>query len=212
MIRDGELKIGDPLPAQRELAERLSVSRPSLREAISVLQAIGTLRTEPRRGTYVAEGQGRAAAKGWQFSRMYSPQDVYQFRFVTEGYAARLAAIHASEDQIDGLRRNLASFKGAVRDIDLVLSSHLDYEFHTLIMRASGNRAFLAVHEGHAAAMLASQRLPLYRREQLWEPIAEHANILQAISQRDPDSASYFMHVHISRAADRFGIRLSDVA
>ena len=55
MIRSGALKPGAPLPPQRELAERLEVSRASLREALSALGTLGLLRTEARRGTYVAE-------------------------------------------------------------------------------------------------------------------------------------------------------------
>ncbi|OYV36972.1 MAG: hypothetical protein B7Z80_14105 [Rhodospirillales bacterium 20-64-7] len=211
MIRKGELCPGEVLPPQRELSERLNVSRSSLREALSVLETIGVLRTEPRRGTFVANGSdGNTDVQAWRFGQRYSPPEVYQFRFVVEGYAARLTALRASPRDLTALNRNLEKFKEAVRKEDLVVSSRLDFEFHSRIMRVSGNRMFAAVHASYGAVMLESQKLPLNRRERLWEPVTEHENILQAIEKQDPDGAVYFMHVHILRAANRVGIELAD--
>jgi len=64
MIRAGELRDGELLPAQRELAERLNVSRSSLRKALSVLKTLGVVRTEPRRGTRIAAVRVSAAELG----------------------------------------------------------------------------------------------------------------------------------------------------
>ncbi len=213
MIRDGELRPGELLPPQRVLSERLNVSRASLREALSILETIGTLRTKPRHGTYVADATTAPdGAHSWHFKRRYSPPEVYQFRFVMEGYAAKLAAIRVSQRDIAALNRNVTQFKRAVREKDLVISSQLDFEFHHLILEISGNRMFSAVHASYSAVMLESQRLPLSRREQLWGPVTEHENVLQAIEKHDPDGAMYFMHVHILRAAGRVGIELTDMA
>lgn len=211
MIRTGELRKGELLPSQRAFAERLNVSRGSLREALSILETIGMLRTEPRRGTFVADDTDTGHdPRRWRFRRRYSPPEVYQFRFVVEGYAAKLATLRAADRDVASLRRNLDTFKQAVRDEDLAASSRLDFEFHRQIMRLSGNRMFAAVHGTYGAVMLESQRLPLNRREQLWHPVIEHENVLRAIEKRDPDGALYFMHVHIVRAAGRVGIKLTD--
>jgi GntR family transcriptional repressor for pyruvate dehydrogenase complex len=211
MIRTGELRKGELLPSQRAFAERLNVSRGSLREALSILETIGMLRSAPRRGTFVANDVETALDPArWRFQRRYSPTEVYQFRFVVEGYAVKLATLRAANRDVASLRRNLERFKQAVRDEDLAASSRLDFEFHRQIMRLSGNRMFTAVHETYGAVMLESQRLPLYRREQLWEPVIEHQNVLRAIEKRDPDGALYFMHVHIVRAAGRVGVKLTD--
>ncbi len=211
MIRNGDLSPRDVLPPQRVLSERLNVSRSSLREALSVLETVGVLRTEPRRGTFVASASDEIADPGaWRFAQRYSPPEVYQFRFVVEGYAARLTALRASPRDLAALNRNLDKFKEAVRKEDLAATSRLDFEFHSRIMRVSGNRMFAAVHGSYGAVMLESQKLPLNRRERLWEPVTEHENILQAIEKQDPDGAVYFMHVHILRAANRVGIELTD--
>lgn len=214
MIRAGELRPGDLLPPQRVLSERLNVSRASLREALSVLETLGLLRTEPRRGTRVATAEvpEQSASPSWRFGTRYSPAEVYQFRFVTEGHAARLAALRRSSSALAALAQNLRDFKDAVRERDLVASSQLDFGFHKLIMECSGNRVFLDLYGSYGLVLLESQRLPLTRRERLWEPVSEHENVVQAIEQSDPDGACYFMHVHILRAADRVGVALSEPA
>lgn len=214
MIRTGELRQGDLLPPQRELSERLDVSRASLREALSVLETLGLLRTEPRRGTRVAsmEALDGPAMQPWRFGKRYSPSEVYQFRLVTEGHAARLAALRMSAAELGALWQNLREFKDAVRDRDLVASSQLDFAFHRLIMAYSGNRVFADLYDSYGSVLLESQRLPLTRHGRLWEPVNEHENVVQAVEKRDPDGACYFMHVHILRAADRVGVALSETA
>ena len=212
MIRAGELPGGELLPSQRELSERLDVSRSSLREALSVLETLGVVQTEPRRGTRVvsAEASSGPDLYRWRFGERYSPAEVYQFRFVTEGHAARLAAMRASSAELAALVQNLKDFKDAVREQDLIASSQLDFGFHRLVMECSGNRVFADLYGNYGSVLLESQRLPLTRRERLWEPVVEHENVVQAIEKRDPDGACYFMHVHIMRAADRSGVALSE--
>lgn len=214
MIRSGKLREGEALPPQRELAEALEVSRASLREALSVLQTLGLLRTEPRRGTFVVRRKALNddVLGPWRFEGLYSPMEVYQFRFGLEGHAARLAAIRISPVGLTALKQNLEDFKEAVRNVDLVTMAQVDYDFHRLVVAAAANRMLLDVYGTYGSVLLESQRLPLTRHRRLWEPASEHENIVSAIEQQDPDGACYFMHSHILRAADRVGVPLSDKA
>lgn len=213
MIREGELKPGDALPSERLLSQRLGLSRASLREALSTLETLGVLRAEPRRGTFVADAsQAEEGAASWRFERRYSAAEFYQFRLVTEGYAARLAAMRTTPDQATGLRGNLRDMTAALQDGDLVTASQIDFEFHLLIMRMSGNRVFPDLWANYGPVLLESQRLPFARPKRVWEPVVEHENVVQAIEHRDPDGAAYFMHVHLIRAADRIGVVLNDRA
>ncbi|MFT4183391.1 MAG: FadR/GntR family transcriptional regulator [Rhizobium sp.] len=212
MIRSGELPVGKLMPPQRELAERLKVSRSSLREALSVLEAVGMLRTKPRKGTYVSNPDvENGEHKPWPLQSLYTPAEAYQFRFMIEGHAARLTAINASGSQIAELHTNFDRFKEAVRVGELVTYSHYDFEFHRMLMVFSGNRLYPEIYERYAAVFRESQRLPLTWHRRLWEPVSEHENIISAIQRRDPDSASYFMHIHIMRAAQRVGETLDEV-
>lgn len=212
MIRSGELPAGSRLPAQRELAAHLRVSRTSLREALSTLEALGVVRTEARRGTTVLGVASGGAVAPWRFASRAPASDFYQFRFVTEGYAARLAAMRAGVDDVGALLANGAAMKEALRMQDLIGVADLDIAFHTLIMAMSGNRVFLDLYSSYGAMVRQSQALPLANGPRRWEPITEHENVARAIEQHDPDGASYFMHLHIVRAAGRSGIALRDPA
>src|SRR5690606_6503040 len=95
MIQRGKFKPGQRLPGQRELAEHLNVSRASLREALSTLEALDLVRTSAGRGTYIHDREQSQSEPilDWRFSSQYALQEVYEFRYFTETAAARLAAL-----------------------------------------------------------------------------------------------------------------------
>lgn len=218
MVLGGEFAPGQRLPSERQFAEQLSVSRASLREALSTLETLGVVRVEPQRGTFVAaDGYANGAAQGalasgpiWRFANRYTLREVYQFRRLTEGYAARLATMAVTDEQIVDLRKIVREHKEATRKLDFVASSQADFELHHGIMLLANNRIFADLHENFRAIFLESQRIPMARRERVWEPVDEHEKLIQAMTRRDPDGAEYYMRLHITRAADRVGIALSD--
>jgi GntR family transcriptional repressor for pyruvate dehydrogenase complex len=215
LILGGEFAPGDRLPAERQLAQKLEVSRASLREALSILETLGLVRIEPHRGTFVAEDLGASAGRPlpapiWRFSNRYTVREVYQFRTVIESYAAQLAAMAVSDTEVAQLRRIVQQHKDATRRLDFVASSQADFELHQSIMQLANNRIFADLHENYRAVFLESQRLPIARRERVWETVDEHEKLVEAIARRDPDGAEYYMRLHIVRAADRVGIALSD--
>lgn len=214
MILNGALARGQRLPSERQLAAQLSVSRASLREALSILGTMGFVRVEPGRGTFIVSAD---AANGvtlpaplWRFENRYSLREVYQFRHLTEGYAARLAAMAITDEQLAKLQKVLHEHREATRRLDLLTSSQSDFELHHQIMMLSKNRILADLHENYRAIFLESQRIPMARRERVWEPADEHEKLVQAIAMRDPSGAEYYMRLHITRAADRVGIALSD--
>nr|WP_275895687.1 FadR/GntR family transcriptional regulator [Acidibrevibacterium fodinaquatile] len=213
MILDGAFAIGERLPAERALAAQLSVSRASLREALSILETLGLLRSEPYRGTFVAMNvaeNGEAPTPVWRFGNRYSLLEVYQFRLLTEAYSARLAAMAITVTQLAELQQIVQDHKQATRKLDFVTVSQIDFELHHRLAQISGNRILADLHETYSAVFLESQRIPVARHERRWETVDEHEKLLQAIAQHDPDGAEYYMCLHITRAADRVGIALSD--
>jgi GntR family transcriptional repressor for pyruvate dehydrogenase complex len=214
MILAGEFPLGTRLPPERQLANQLSVSRASLREAMSVLETLGLVRIEHGRGTFVCEvppGTGTAVPLPvWRFSKLYSLEEVYQLRHLAEGYAARLAAMAITEEEITRLKLFVRQHKESTRTLDFVASSQFDFELHHQIMLLSKNRILADLHENYRTIFLESQRLPVARHERVWETVDEHEKLVQAISRRDPEGAEYYMRLHIARTADRAGIALSD--
>ncbi len=215
MIRDGTFKGGTALPPQRDLARQLGVSRASLREAISVLGTVGLLSIEQGRGTFLvsnAEGAEPGQPLGsWRFAARYSPEEVYQFRLIAESQAVQLAAMNHTDEELAELSHNLERFRQATRQADLGAHAQADFEFHRLIVRFSRNRLLADMHGSFAGVLLEAQRLPLVRRDTLWEPVLEHERIVESLKRSDPEGARYYMRQHLSRACSRAGIRIVEV-
>lgn len=218
MILQGTFAPGARLPAERRLAAELSVSRASLREALSILEALGLVRSEAQRGTFVTVD---VATNGvmpepfvpvpmWRFASRYTLAEVFQFRLLAEAYAARLATMAITDADVADLRQIAQDHKEATRRPDFITASQADFELHHRILQLSGNRILADLHETYRAVLLESQRVPLARHERRWEPVDEHEKLLHAIERRDPDGAEYYMRLHLIRAADRVGIAVSD--
>ncbi len=109
---------GAALPAQRELAERLGVSRASLREALSTLSALGLVSVQPGRGVYVQAATGTVDGH-WPFADEVTAAHVFQLRFALEGFAAGLAAVTLGPADLDRLEVNLAALHRALRANEL---------------------------------------------------------------------------------------------
>ena len=103
LIDEGGYRAGDALPSQRELAERLGVSRASLREALSSLSALGVISVQPGKGVFVQGQEARRDVSGgftWPFAERISAADTFQLRFALEGFAAGLAALALTADDL----------------------------------------------------------------------------------------------------------------
>ncbi|MBZ9894390.1 MULTISPECIES: FadR/GntR family transcriptional regulator [unclassified Mesorhizobium] len=207
MIRDGRLRPGDTLPPQRDLARDLNVSRATLREALSILATIGEIvAREGGRGFVCADPSGAPATPSWRFAARYSLSEVYQFRYIVESYAAELAALTHTDQEIADLKECTTAFRNAAREKDLNSYAQTDFDFHNLIMRISRNKLLVDMHQTFASVLLESQRLPTERRGNLLFAVQEHDRILEAIAMGDPDGANYYMRKHISMAGSRAGL------
>lgn len=203
------------LPSQRELSSLFEVSRTTVREALSLLQASGKLRTQPgRRSIWVGSSQSSQnkfsknlnTELNSQLSSTYPKSEISRFRYLIEGQSGRLAAMRITDTEIQQLEENLNLFKAQTRAIDLEASARTDFEFHQLIVDFSGVRLFRDLHlHFRDVIMLAVQ---MYRSQyaRAWEPVVEHEKILEALKRRDPDEALYYLQSHIIRSADRLGI------
>ncbi|HTJ57381.1 MAG TPA: FadR/GntR family transcriptional regulator [Devosiaceae bacterium] len=212
MIRDGRLKPGDKLPPQRDLARDLNVSRATLREALSILATIGQITArQGGRGFFVASPGDAPATPSWRFAARYSLGEVYQFRHIAESYAAQLAAIRRTDEDVAEMRQSTEQFRKSAYADDLAAYAQADFDFHQIILRISGNRLLADMHQTFASILLESQRLPTERRGNLLNAVNEHERILEAIAMNDPDGASYYMRKHISMAGNRAGLPATEL-
>ncbi|MCB8881342.1 FadR family transcriptional regulator [Acidisoma cellulosilytica] len=206
MIANGTVKPGAKLPSQRELSIKLNISRSSLREALSILETKGLIQIDPGRSAVVCLAPNSEFSFAIDGLERSTPEEVFQARLLLETYATRLAAGLISTQQLQHLRQLNDEIRIALRAQDLDQAAHSDLALHRAIIKYGGNRIFDQIHETLQAPMLASHLLPLGAPGRLWEPILEHENILKALELRDPDSAAYYMRLHLIRTAGRAGI------
>jgi GntR family transcriptional repressor for pyruvate dehydrogenase complex len=199
------------LPSQRDLALQLGVSRASLREALSSLSALGVISVQPGKGVFVQsliDLPRSDSGLSWPFAAQASPVDIFQLRYALEGFAAGLAAVTLTTDELDALEDNVEAMRDELRAEDFDAAARLDFEFHRRILRASGNQAMLSILSTSAEMFLESQKLPFIRPERAMETWQEHRKILRALARRASGAAQKAMQEHVRNAALRTGIAI----
>lgn len=205
LILRGILRPGDRLPPERELAERLQVSRPSLREAISELESRGLLAPKAGAGVYVADVLGSAFSPALiQLFATHDTavQDYIAFRRDLEGIAAARAAQFGSDTDlalVDTIFRKMEAAHPKRNPAD---EASLDADFHLAIIEASHN--VILLHMMRATMDLLRQGV-FYNRSVLFKQRAtretlldQHRAINAAIQARDPDAARAAVEAHLS--------------
>lgn len=206
LILRGGLKPGDRLPSQRELSLQFSVSRPTLREAMTVLETMGLITIRVGSGAYVASPEDRAPL--WRFSDRCSPRDVYEARYGLESYAAKLAAHAADAAGVSRLTACVERMRLALRNQDIIGMAASDAQFHDLIFELCGNPVLAGMYRPVRDLMVETQRLPMMRLTRLEETLCEHMDLLTKIAARDEAAAELSMKDHIRSAARRFDIEI----
>lgn len=209
MIAERSLQAGDMLPSQRDMTVLLGASRPSVREAVSMLETLGLVRVEKRRGVFVAAPGGRSPADMWPLEAGYSLKEVFQFRAGFEPAALRLAFAQLSGEVLQRLRRYAFSLKEAALSGNTVLAAEQDTLFHDVIFDHCGNRLYSDIRRHLSRVMQNSQWVPMVMLEQVRDTAEEHMTILAAIEAGDCDAACEALKNHIIAAARRCDIDLN---
>lgn len=201
MIVAGKLMPGDALPAERELATALGVSRPVVREAIRSLEAVNVVESRRGAGTYVTNLSPELllAPLSYAFRLVRgSYLDLFQVRRFLEPAAAAEAAITVAEDKLaemDALLR-------ALDESDQDSFPESDLAFHEWIVRQTGNPLLLSVIRGIRDlefTVLEVTAATVINRDQSQ---IEHRAIAQAIRDGDPERAKAAMLLHLARVED----------
>jgi len=208
LIASGEFPPGARLPAERELATSLGVSRASVREAIISLDMAGLVEVRVGTGIFVTAPAAQSAAAR---DAGPGPFELLQARKLIEGEIAAVAAAAATQSDVDLLRQCVLRMESHVDDFAAREAS--DREFHLGIAKATGNGSLELVVEG-----LWDQRAELWGRMQRHfhtpelarKAIRDHAAILNAIAARDPKGARAAMHRHLARVVREFQRGLED--
>jgi GntR family transcriptional repressor for pyruvate dehydrogenase complex len=199
-IQSNQLGTGARLPSERELAEQLQVSRTTLREAISTLEAIGLLEVRHGSGCYVTGqvSQTNLAAiwKTWYAVHHDELIHLLQVRNALETKAAALAVCHATPTIVDELHTMVEAMQSAAERGNLTEVARLDDRFHSTIVGTSGNPILVELLSSLRSA-LEGDRLAVFSLEQRLErSLKDHRAIVSAFGQRDAEAVQRALHRH----------------
>jgi GntR family transcriptional repressor for pyruvate dehydrogenase complex len=204
LIDRGRLRPGDRLPAERELATQIGVSRPSVRAGLHALAAMGVVRSRHGSGTYIPDGPPLLGSEPLSFLAAlhgFTREEMYEARRILEVESAGLAAQRATSDHLATLAEEVAGLF-ANRDNPNLFLVH-DINFHRAVADAAGN-AIVGALVGMVSALYYERRRETAARASeadLRDAAEAHRRIYQAIRQRDPEAARRAMNDHLLQAA-----------
>ena len=205
MIRAGELKPGDALPAERVLAAQLGVSRSSLREAIRSLGALNIVKVVQGGRTVVSSLRPSVLmeplAAAFSLSSSAVPA-LFEARMIIEPAASRLAATRVTHSDLATLTALATEGSESIDRVEVFLQT--DLVFHQTIIQASHNPYLVAVSISMLELLLASRRLTAQSRRVRCGADRDHRDILAAIQLHDAEAAESAMRAHIARVGSAY--------
>ena len=203
LILDGTFPTGQPLPGERQLAERFAVSRGSIRDAFRMLEMIGLLEMRHGQGTFPRE---------LSVDRLVTPlasvltnrrdleEELMDVRRMFEPAVARVAAARISDDDLAALRRIVDAQRRKVKAGQSALVE--DTAFHATLARATGNTVVVRIMETLNDLLTESRRRALRQRSRPERSLQGHEAVVAALTGRDADAAAKAMLEHIDQIAE----------
>lgn len=206
-IGDGEFMPGDRLPPERELAQELSVSRTTVREALLALELMRYVEIRIGAGVFVLGSPSGGLTEGaGEEPNEAGPFEIVEMRRIIEGDAAHKAAMRMSDTEIERLDGVHTRMRGLVDDVPAF--DRADREFHAIIARGAGNalmeRTIGELWDMRHGALWLRWYDQTRNRENRLRSLEDHQRILNAIRRRLPEMAATAMRGHIDVLADRF--------
>lgn len=204
LIERGELRPGDRLPSERTLANRLGMSRPSVRTGLRILSAMGVLQSRHGSGTFMSS---RPPAESQLLGLLaalhgFTPDAMFEARRILEVGLAGLAAERATDEHLAMLADEVASMYATLNEPKLYLAH--DVQFHRAVALASGNPIVATLMDMVTAALYEKRVQTVERATDLTESAAMHRKIYQAIRARRADEAREAMRKHLELAQKAF--------
>ncbi len=198
MVTARALKPGDQLPPERELAESLNVSRPSVREAIRGLSILGVVKSRQGGGAYITKLDGDALLGPIQFFLALEDvniRELYDARSLIESDVARRAAENIDAETLAKLETILAEQKLILNDARAFRLS--DFTFHEAIWIGSGNAFLKRIGESLNVLGLEFRKRRSESSGILQQSFRDHRRLLDALQAHDPDAAAKAAEDHM---------------
>ncbi len=200
-VLNGSLKPGDQLPAERDLAQRLGVSRTAVREAVKTLREKGLVEAYSGRGTFITDGTTHAARQSFDLMVKIGQQEgsphLAELRLILEPGIAALATLRVKDDDVAAMREAVAVMDRSQKDPEAYIEADLD--FHLALAEAAANPLILSLIDS-IVGLLREQRIRIFnveggpQRGQF-----HHKRILEAMERHDPEAARSAMAAHLEQ-------------
>jgi len=200
-IDSGRLRPGDRLPGERDLAHELGLSRPSVRSGLETLEAMGVVVSRRGAGTFIADGPLRLEAEPLSFLASLhglTADEMFEARLVLEVGVCRLAAEHASADQLAAMAEEVTGMFASVEDPAAFLLH--DVRFHRSVAAGCRNRVLAALVEMVSEQFYEQRKRTVERARDLRESAEMHRHIYRAVRGRDAEGARAAMTAHLVHA------------
>lgn len=208
-LASGEWRSGEMLPGQRELAEKLGISRPSLREAIIVLETLGLVRTLPSKGVVVLQANASESPQQENAVAQASMEDVLQLRYTLEPFIVGLVAQSIRSKEVGQLRLTLMDMREALEADDSEAGVNAYIAFHEELFNLTSNPIFQSVVQQTSNALKQSAQVLRNSPEHMAERLEENEAVVRAIRAKNSALAGAEMRRHILREGQRVGIELN---
>ena len=169
---------------ERQLSQALGVSRTPIREAMSLLEQEGFLRTEPRRGVFIVRKTKKQII------------EMIEMWAALESMAARLATLNASDAEIGALRHMFDEFLNSAPAEHIDEYSDANIAFHQAIIRLSGSHLMGKTIENLFVHVRAIRRMTITQRDRASQSIVDHMQIIEALERRDTEQAERLVREH----------------
>jgi len=200
-IESGDLKVGDQLPSERELAEQFAVSRTAVREAVKALRQKGLVEIRPGRGTFITIGTSDTIRNSlgmlMKFGATKGSGNLVEVREILEPEIAALAATRITDEYIAAMKDAVKIMDTALDDVDVFVEADLD--FHLALAEGTQN-PFIPILVDSIIDLLREQRKRIgLTKGGLQRGQAHHKKILDAITRRDAKASRQAMQDHLKQ-------------
>ena len=197
-------EFGSRMPSERKLVELLQVSRTALREALKALEIMGYISTKAGRGIFVSDPNKS------NFDRLQSWLNInkeiilehFEIRLLVEQHIAERASKVATQKDLEQLRKNLNSFKEAVKVKDMGKMIHYDTQFHLLLAKITGNRTLHTLMKVFTTSLIEGWQASLRVPSRPEKTIDEHTAIYNAIKTHKNQEARDLVKEHLEGALE----------
>lgn len=218
MISRGELKCGEKIPSERELADRFNVSRVPIREALKILEYMGILDSSRGDGTYVRNITVEDLIGKMDFAITATADtliELVEMRINLEGFAAYRAALHRTDEDIEAIRGTILDMREAKKKLhenaaNVDTLRRLSQQFHLELVKAAHNSVLTSIYENLYELLDISRQFTINSSGISYDSILAHEALLNMIVQRDAEGAREAMEGHLSEVRLRLNAILSE--